>query len=65
MKQATIDQALGLLRQYRDILVASYAPLAPGGVPQPRTLEQASDPLELAALNDIALLDEIIKEMSA
>ncbi|AZO48913.1 MAG: hypothetical protein E5V61_04095 [Mesorhizobium sp.] len=64
MDQRTIDRALVLLRQYRDTLVMSYAPIGPGGVPEIRTPAQAADPLEIAALEDIASLDAVIKEMS-
>ncbi|TGQ09313.1 hypothetical protein EN858_21440 [Mesorhizobium sp. M4B.F.Ca.ET.215.01.1.1] len=64
MDQRTIDSALVLLRQYRDILVMSYAPIGPSGVPETRTPAQAADPIEIAALEDIASLDAVIKEMS-
>lgn len=64
MDQKIIDQALLLLKQYRDILVASYAPIGVDGVPEPRSAAQATDPLEIAALEDIALLDTVIEEMS-
>lgn len=65
MEQKTVDQALALLKQYRDILVASYAPLDADGDPELRTAAQAIDPLEIAALEDIALLETVIGEMSA
>ncbi|WP_281035218.1 MULTISPECIES: hypothetical protein [unclassified Mesorhizobium] len=42
----------------------SYAPIGPDGVPEIRTPAQAADPLEIAALEDIASLDAVIKEMS-
>ncbi|TJW68095.1 MAG: hypothetical protein E5V29_14440 [Mesorhizobium sp.] len=64
MDQRTIDRALVLLRQYRDTLVMSHAPIGPDGVPEIRTPAQAADPLEIGALEDIASLDAVIKEMS-
>ncbi|RVD33853.1 hypothetical protein EN812_31595 [Mesorhizobium sp. M4B.F.Ca.ET.169.01.1.1] len=64
MDQKTIDQALALLEQYRTVLVASHAPISPDGVPELRTAAQIADPLEIAALEDIAQLDAVIKEMS-
>lgn len=64
MDQRTIDKALDLLKQYRDTLVMSHAPIGPDGVPEMRTPAQAADPLEIAALEDIASLDAVIKEMS-
>lgn len=65
MEQKTIDRAIILLKQYRDILVASYVPIGAEGVPEPKTPEQAADPLEIAALEDLAALDAVIKEMLA
>ncbi|RWC33020.1 MAG: hypothetical protein EOS54_31740 [Mesorhizobium sp.] len=65
MDQRTIDRALDLLKQYRDTLVMSHAPIGPDGVPEIRTPAQAADPLEIVALEDIASLDAVIKEMSA
>ncbi|RUX50038.1 hypothetical protein EOA33_10715 [Mesorhizobium sp. M4A.F.Ca.ET.050.02.1.1] len=64
MDQRTIDRALFLLRKYRDTLVMSHAPMGPDGVPELRTAAQTADPLEIAALEDIAQLDAVIKEMS-
>ena len=54
-----------IVRQYREILVASYAPVGPDGKPQLRTLKQSTDPLEMAASADVVLLDELIGEMSS
>ena len=65
MKQEIVDRAIVLLRQYREILVASYAPVGPDGKPQLRTLKQSTDPLEMAAFADIVSLDELIGEMSS
>ncbi len=62
--QTTIDKALLLLTQYRDQLVASHAPISLDGTPEPRTLAQSSDPLEIAALEDITALDAVIYAMS-
>ena len=60
-----MESAVVLLQQYRDILVASYAPVGPDGTPHLRTLRQSTDPLEMAALDDIGALDELIREMSS
>ncbi|MGX9148186.1 hypothetical protein [Mesorhizobium sp. 128a] len=65
MERRTIDQALEFLRQYRDISVSNYAPLGPDGVGEGRTLAQSSDPLEIAATADIALLNSVIRKMAA
>ena len=60
----TIDRAIDLLRQYRLILVMSFAPVDADGVPEIRTLSQSTDPLEIAAMNDIELIDAVIGAMS-
>ena len=60
----TIDQAIDLLRQYRLILVMSFAPVDADGVPEIRTLAQSTDPLEIAAMKDIELIDAVIGAMS-
>ncbi|RWD30848.1 MAG: hypothetical protein EOS22_06265 [Mesorhizobium sp.] len=62
MDRRTVDRALDW--QYRDTLVMSHAPIGPDGVPEIRTPAQTADPLEIAALEDIASLDAAIKEMS-
>ena len=65
MDQETLDHhALGLLKQYRDVLVESFAPRDADGVPEIRTLAQSTDPLEIAALKDIELLNAVIGAMS-
>jgi len=63
MDQKTIDQVVHLLKQYRQTLVMSFAPVDSNGVPELRTLVQSTDPLEIAAVNDIALLDAVIDAM--
>ncbi|UCI10750.1 hypothetical protein [Mesorhizobium sp. B1-1-8] len=44
--------------------MASYAPIGPDDIPEMRTLAQTHDPVEMAAVKDIASLDEVITAMT-
>jgi hypothetical protein len=65
MEQELIDRAIRFLAQYRDSLVTSYSSTRTNGTLHLMTLEECSDGLDEIALQDIASLDELIREMMA